>query len=266
MVKRIFLLALLILFAGLISPLHPHAQEYTVGEGDVLKITVFEHPELDTTARVTAKGAIPLPLVGDVEVVGLSAPEISRKVEALLADGYIVNPQVTTFVTEFMHNKAVIVGEVNRPGIYEIGLGTTLLEVISKAGGLTKEAGATAIIKRKASGASEEEVITVDLKRLVEQGDLSQDILVRNGDSVHITKTGLFYVIGEVKKPDAYKYMEGTTVIKAVTLAGGFTDRAAMGRIKIIRIVDKKEVVFDKVSMDEPVMPEDLIVVPLSYF
>jgi polysaccharide export outer membrane protein len=266
MAKCPALLILLALCAVLVFSLPSHAQEYSVGEGDVLKITVFEHPELDSTVRVSSHGAIALPLIGDVEVGGLTAPEISRKLEALLADGYIVDPKVSTFVTELLHNKAVIVGEVSRPGVYEIGVGTSLLELISKAGGLTKEAGGSAIIRRKPSASAEEEVITVDLKRLVEQGDLALDILIRNGDSVHLTKTGLFYVIGEVKKPDAYKYIEGTTVIKAVTLAGGFTDRAAMGRIRIIRTVDKKEVVFERVSMDEPVMPEDLIVVPLSYF
>jgi polysaccharide export outer membrane protein len=87
-----------------------------------------------------------------------------------------------------------------------------------------------------------------------------------DGDTVYITKAGVFYVTGEVKKPDAYKYEEGTTAIKAITMAGGFTDKASKGRIKIIRKVDGKEDVIEKVKMDEPVLPDDVIIVPESFF
>jgi polysaccharide export outer membrane protein len=239
-----------------------------VGEGDVLKITVYEHKDLNATVRVASDGTVSFPLIDRVKVSGLTAPEISLKIKELLADGYIVNPQVTTFVTEFIHSKVVIIGEINKPGLYEIGQGTTFLELISKAGGLTKDAGATAMIRRKPdkNPGEEENIITIDLKKLIEKGDLAQDMLIQDGDSIHIKKTGLYYVIGEVRKPDAYKYKEGTTVIKAITVAGGFTDRAAAGRVKIIRIVEDKEVVLEKVVMDEPVLPEDLVVIPMSYF
>jgi polysaccharide export outer membrane protein len=106
----------------------------------------------------------------------------------------------------------------------------------------------------------------VDLKGLIERGDTSLDIQIMDGDSVYISKAGVFYVTGEVKKPDAYKYEEGTTVIKAVTMGGGFTDRASKGRVKIIRKVRGKEEILERVKMDEPVMPDDVIVVPESFF
>jgi polysaccharide export outer membrane protein len=244
------------------------AEDYVVGEGDAIEITVYEHDDLTTTARVASDGTITFPLLRQVEVSGLTVSEISRKIASLLADGYIVSPQVNTFIVEFMSRKAVLIGEVNRPGIYDIGRNTTFLELLSKAGGLTKDAGVKAMVRRKAdpSLGKKEDVITVDLKGLVEDGDISHDIRIVDGDSIHISKTGVFYVVGEVKKPDAYKYKEGTTVIKAVTLAGGFTDRAATTKVKLIRVVGKGEVVLEKVMMDEPVLKEDLIVVPLSFF
>ena len=79
-------------------------------------------------------------------------------------------------------------------------------------------------------------------------------------------QTILSWSYGEIKKPDAYKYSEGTTVVKAITMAGGFTDKASKGKVKIIRKIGGKEEVLEKVKMDETVLPDDVIVVPESFF
>jgi polysaccharide export outer membrane protein len=242
------------------------AQDYLVGEEDVLRVTVYDHPDLTTVARVSAEGVIRLPLIGDVNVTGLSVSQISEKVSRLLADGYIVNPHVSIFVEEFRSKKTIIMGQVNKPGIYALSGTTTFLELLSKAGGLTKDAGDKAIIKRKTSPGRPEKVITIDLRKLIEEGDTSADIPLMDNDNVYIAKAGVFYITGEVKKPDAYKYEEGTTVIKAVTMAGGFTDKASSGRVKLIRKVQGKEKVIEKAGMDEPVQVDDVIVVPESFF
>lgn len=241
-------------------------QDYIVGEGDVLRITVYEHSDLTTIERVSGDGTINFPLIGQVRVEGLAVSQISDKLSALLANGYIVNPQVTVFIQEFKSKRASIMGQINRPGLYELPGLTTFLELLSKAGGLTRDAGDKAIVKRKASPGKKENVIVIDLKRLIEKGDTSLDLPIMDGDNIYISKAGVFYITGEVKRPDAYKYDEGTTVIKAVTIAGGFTDKASTGRVKIIRKINGKERVIEKVKMDEPVLPDDVIVVPESFF
>ena len=239
------------------------ARDYIVGEGDVLKITVYDHQDLTTTARVSGEGVITFPLIGSVEVKGLTLSEISSKISSFLADGFVINPQVNIFIQEFRSKKAFIMGEVNKPGLYVLPGHTTLLVLLSEAGGMTGNAGDKAIIKRKANGSEENEKgIIIDLKYLIERGDTSLDIPILDGDSVYIMKAGVFYLTGEVKKPDAYRYEEGLTVIKAITMGGGFSDKASKGRVKIIR----KEDVIDKVKMDEPVLPDDVIVVPESFF
>lgn len=243
------------------------AQDYRVGEEDVLKITVYDHPDLTTVARVSGDGLITLPLIGAVKVTGLSTAQISQKLTDLLADGYIVDPHVSVFVDEFKSRKTIIMGQVNKPGVYALSGNTTFLELLSKAGGLTKEAGDKAIIKRKIlSPVKQESIITIDLKKLLEEGDTSSDVMLVDGDNIYVAKAGVFYITGEVKKPDAYKCEEGTTVIKAATMAGGFTDKAANGRIKIIRRVQGKEKIIEKAEMDEPILPDDIIVVPESFF
>jgi polysaccharide export outer membrane protein len=87
-----------------------------------------------------------------------------------------------------------------------------------------------------------------------------------DNDNVYIAKAGVFYITGEVKKPDAYKYEDSTTVIKAVTMAGGFTDKASTGKVKIIRKVQGKEKVMENAEMDQAVQPDDIVVVPESFF
>lgn len=242
-------------------------QDYIVGEGDVLKITVYEHDDLTTVSRVTGDGYITFPLIGQVKVSGMTLAQISQKIVNLLADGYIVNPQVSIFIQEFRSKKAFIMGEVNKPGLYVLPGQTSFLSLISEAGGLTKDAGDKAIIKRNSNATNKvEDIITINLRKLIKEGDTSLDVPIMDGDSVYIEKAGVFYVTGEVKKPDAYKYEEGTTVIKAITMGGGFTDKASKSRVKIIRKINGKEEILEKVKMDEPVLPDDVIVVPESFF
>lgn len=252
-----------IFFAGFLVPFL-YGQDYIVGERDVLRITVYDNPDLTTVARVSGEGTILFPLIGEVKVSGLTIPQIAKKIADLLSDGYIINPQVIVFIEEFRSKKVTIIGEVSKPGLYELPGQTTLLELLSKAGGLTKDSGDKAIVKRKSIQG--EQTLSANLRQLIEKGDTSIDVILQDGDSIYIPKAGFFYVTGEVKKPDAYKFEEGTTVIKAVTMAGGFTDKAATKRIKIKRKEDGKEVLLERVSFDDLIKPDDVIIVPESFF
>ncbi len=250
--------------AILVVPTVVFSQDYTVGERDVLRITVYDNPDLNTVARVSGEGAILFPLLGEVKVAGLTVPQIAKKISGLLSDGYIVNPHVIIFIEEFRSKKTTVIGEIAKPGLYELPGRTTLLELLSTAGGLTKDAGDKAIVKRKTPEG--EQAINVDLRRMIEKGDTSIDVVLKDGDSVYIPKAGFFYVTGEVKKPDAYRFEEGTTLIKAISMAGGFTDKAAEKRIKIKRKENGQETTLEKVGFDELVRPDDVIMVPESLF
>jgi polysaccharide biosynthesis/export protein len=261
------LLLFSVFFVAFVLCITAFAQDYVIGEGDVLKITIYDHDDLTTTARVSGDGVIVFPLIGQIEVKGLTLGQIAQKIATLLSDGYIVSPQVNIFIQEFRSKKAFIMGEVTKPGLYVLPGRTSFLALLSEAGGLTKNAGDNAMIKRKIGHTDQNEnIINIDLKKLIEKGDASLDMPIMDGDSIYISKAGVFYVTGEIKKPDAYKYEEGTTVIKAVIMGGGFTDKASKGRVRIIRKVGGKEEVLEKVKMDEPVMPDDVIVVPESFF
>jgi polysaccharide export outer membrane protein len=244
----------------------PHAESAfpAIGPGDVIRVTIHYQEELNTVSRVGETGEVTMPLIGKVTVGGLTTEEAAERIAARLADGYLVNPQVSVFVEEYRKVKGIVIGEVARPGLYELEKGTALFALISKAGGLTSDAGEKAIIRRKTGG--KESIITVDLNRLIEQGDMTQDVEIKDEDSIFISSAGVFYVIGEVRNPNAYKYSQGTTVIKAITLAGGFTDRANPEKVMLVRKVDGIEQKMEKVPMDESVRPDDLIIIPESLF
>lgn len=242
------------------------ANEYTVGDGDVIAINVYENPDLSTTVRVSANGTIRVPLIGEVDVKNLTVSQVSSKIEKRLADGYLVRPQVDVFIKEYRSKKAVILGQIKNPGLYELRGGTTLLEFISTAGGLTPEVGSSATIKRKTVGAGESDQVAVDLDVLIKKGDAAQNIPIRDGDTVYISKADVYYVSGEVNKPGSFKLEPDVTVIKAITMAGGFSKIASKGRVRIIRIIDGQKREMESVKMDEPVLPNDVIVVPESFF
>ncbi|MCD6584131.1 MAG: SLBB domain-containing protein [Desulfobacteraceae bacterium] len=242
------------------------AQDYILGEGDVLTISVYDQPDLQSTVRISGDGMIALPLIGQLSAIGQSVEKLGNGIESLLADGYIINPHVTIFIEEFRNRKATILGGINNPGLYELKGHTTLLELISKAGGLKEKAASEAIIQRDQPDSKQKKVIVVNLFQLMEQGQESLNLTIINGDNIYIPKKKVFYVTGEIKKPDVYDYEEGLTVIQVLTKAGGLNDKAAPSRIRIIRSTDGKENVLEKVKMDLTIHPNDVIVVPESYF
>ncbi|MCK5312027.1 MAG: polysaccharide biosynthesis/export family protein, partial [Desulfobacteraceae bacterium] len=239
---------------------------YIIGEGDVLSIYVYENEDLSKTVRVNADNSIRVPLIGVVNIEGLTVPNIASKLENLFADGYLINPQIDVFIKEFKSKTAVILGQIRSPGQYELRGEISFLEFVSKAGGLTADAGNIATIKRAASGTDTTNKITIDLDKLIREGDASVNLPIQNGDSIYISKADVYYVSGEVEAPDSYKFESNITVIKAIIKAGGFTGIAAKGDVRIIREIDGEKKVLKDVDMDEKILANDVIIVPESFF
>ena len=263
--KKLSALFLLIIICLTSQLLFAANMSYQVGEGDLLLIKVYDMDDLTTTVRVDADGQIGFPLIGQVNVDGFTIQQVRDAISAKLADGYLVNPQVSVLVQEYRSNKIVIIGEVVRPGLYELQGEMSLLELISRAGGLTANAGTLVTIRHEKTKEGNSE-IQVDLADLMGKQSSNVDVVLANNDNVFVEKAGLVYVTGEVGKPDAYKISEGTTVIKAITMAGGFSKLASKNKVRLVRIVDGQEQTLDRVSMNEIVQPDDVLVVPESFF
>ncbi len=258
------LLNVAVLCLVVFGSLHLFASEYLVGPGDVISIIVYDNDDLKTKVRVSSNGTIVVPLLGAVNVNKLSISAITEKLTKLFAAGYIVNPQINVFVDEFRSRKVVILGNVRNPGIIELSGPTTFLELVSKAGGFDKDAGDTATIKRKVG--EKDTVIPLNLTSLVKGGDLTQNIQINDEDTVYISGAGKCYVTGEVDTPGNYPCGEGSTVLKVITLAKGFTGKASKSSVSIVRMEGDKKNVMKDVSLDSPVIENDVIVVPESFF
>ena len=235
-----------------------------VGPGTVLKISVYNHEDLDSVVQVAEDGSIVLPLIGKVQVDKMTIPQVTEKVTKQFADGYLVNPQVNVFVENFKSKKVAVLGHVNRPGLIDLAGQATLLEIISSAGGLTAEAGDTVSIKRVTDG--QEKVIVVDLNSLVKGGDLSQNLQIQENDSIYVSKAGMCFITGQVKQPGTYMCGSSVTVLKLVALASGFTGKANKSGIKIVRIIDGKKETLSNVDLDTKLISDDVVVVPESFF
>lgn len=239
---RWFSVPLLLVAAGLVSGLAGPAlaqtpsaeiQEYRVGAKDVLKITVWGHEDLSRQVVVSADGSFQFPLIGDVAVAGRTPGEIETRLRDLLGKDYLVNPQVSVSVQEYRAQRVFVLGEVEKPGTYVLTGQTSLLDVLAQAGGPGKSAGRQVVIVRlpksegpATPGAAGSVTLRANLQRLLD-GLPGENVNLQNGDTVFVPKLTSFFVLGEVVRQGAYAMEKETTALEAVTLAGGFTDRAA---------------------------------------
>jgi len=277
--QRMFLFHACLFLLMIVSLPAVAQQEYVIGEGDLLKVTVYDQPDLTIESRVSGDGKISFPLIGEVVVNNRTVADAEKTIEKRLAAGYIVKPQVHIFITEYKSKKVTVLGEVMRPGLVFLRGASTLMEVLSDAGGITPNAGDTIVIQRKPvsqaaasqprksekDAANSEVAVVIETKKLFDEGDRAANVPVLPGDSIYVPKAAFVYLNGEVKTPGAYKITKGLTVIKAITIAGGFTIKASEGRTKIIRKTEKGEKEY-KARMDDLVMPDDMIYVPESWF
>jgi polysaccharide export outer membrane protein len=230
-------LVLLVLLASAPSP----AQEYTIGPGDVLKITVWGHDDLSRDYPVTLDGQVPFPLIGSVPAAGLSTSALARRLRDLLEKDYLVDPQVIVSVKDYLSSKVHVLGEAEKPGLFYLTGPTTLLEMLAKAGGLSRTAGKDLVLVRTetaTSGGKPAVKSTVLLRfdvRKIQAGDVKENVLLQNGDMMFVPKASAFFVLGEVNKPGTFPLDKEISVLEAVTLAGGFSGTAAPSGAKVLR-------------------------------
>jgi len=244
-------------------------RDYSLGPDDILEIGILalDEPEAITTLSRTVgeDGTVVLPLVGDVKVAGLNTPDATAHIAKQYAGKYLKNPQVSVSILEYRSAPVVITGAVGKPGMYYLRDNqSSVLEILATAGGLTEEAGDSLLIVRKqkeapaedqaveepapeteaeetgeAAEKSAQQVITVDLKGLLDDGDIRMNVAVTGGDimSVPPRRQDFFYVLGYVNKPGAFEVRSHRRVraMQAVAMAGGLSSAARAQNSFLIR-------------------------------
>ena len=217
------------------APAIDEIADYVLGPGDLVSITVFEVAELNTEARVSSRGLITMPLLGQVQVQGLTALEAEKKIEQDLTRDYMHEAHVTLFVKERVSQQITIVGAVKSPGTYETKATKRLLEVLSMAGGVNKFAGDTLYITRHKKEKDGNEVYLVDLVKLLEEGRVDMNMYVQGGDTIFVPQNDVVQVEGAVWQPGPVKIEGRLTIDEAIAAAGGLAQYADDEDIKLIR-------------------------------
>jgi len=253
------------------------AADYIVGAQDVLTITCYDQADLSGKFTVETDGTFSYPLIGRVKVGGLTLRQVESEVKTrLVGDGYFRNPQITVSVDTYKSQKVFVVGEVRTPGTYALSGDMNLVEALARAGSTLPTASGEAIVVHPEAGQtpsgptlptedSVDNVVRIDLRDL-QNGAFSQNALLRDGDTIFVPRAESVYVFGHVKNPGAYAMQQrNTSVLQALSLAGGVTDRGTTSRIKIVRIVngEKREV---KVKLTDLVLSGDTVMVAERFF
>jgi len=239
---------------------------------DALTITVVNQPDLSKKYIVDQDGSVMLPLVGRVQVAGLSPNALANELRRRLSE-FLTDPQVRVDLER--PRRIFVFGGVSSPGMYELTEHMTLIELLARAGyGGAAEAliirskGAKAPVLPSDQNASD--VIRVNLREFekdLEEGRLSRNVLLQDGDTIFVPRRdpNRIYVSGQVHSAGAYSIAEGTTVLQALALAGGPTERASLGKIKIFRLMDGRQKSIN-VKLEDIVKPGDTILVPERLF
>jgi polysaccharide biosynthesis/export protein len=246
--------------------------DYIVGPQDVLTITSYDQADLSGKFSVEADGTFTYPMIGRFKAGGLTLRAAETQLKAKLKDeGYFNNPQITIAVEQYRSQKVFVVGEVRSPGPYPITGDMKLIEALARAGSTLPTASGEVVIVHASAGqpagvpvlpaaADGDNVVRVDLQDL-QTGASASNAALRDGDTIYVPRAESIYVFGQVKNPGAYALQQrATTVLQALSLAGGVTDRGSTSRIRIVRIIDgqKKDI---KVTLGDTIRAGDTIIV-----
>jgi polysaccharide export outer membrane protein len=266
----LYLCAATVLLTLLSRSIEAADPDYRIGTDDVLSIAVWDQKDLDQTVFVRPDGKISLPLVGEVHAAGLTVAELASRLNKQYSQT-VRGAQVTVIVKEIRSRPVFFLGGVVRQGPLQLTQELTVLQALSAVGGPVPTADLEGAFVLRG-----DRRIPVDLVRIMQKGDVSQNVKLLPGDTVVVPNADAVYVQGEVKTPGQVKYSRDLTVVTAIAAAGGFTPMASPGRVQVLRAegskkesfrVDVGDIISDPTNAkDVPLRPNDIVIVPQRLF
>ncbi len=235
------LFAVLLIGSG--SPARAQAQaavaaapnEYRLGSGDVIRVTVFQNPDLTLEGRISEAGVVSYPLLGSIRLGGQSVTAAEKFIADGLRNGnFVKQPQVSLVVLQVRGNQASVLGQVNRPGRYPIEVADMRLsELVATAGGIAPTGTDVVVVTGMRAGKAYR--YEVDLPTLFTPGGRDKDIFILNGDTVFVDRQQLVYIYGEVQRPGPMRLERDMTLLQVLASGGGLTLRGTEKGIKVHR-------------------------------
>jgi polysaccharide export outer membrane protein len=241
------------------------APDYAIGAGDIVRIGVFQNPELSLETRVSESGSIGYPLLGQLRLGGLTAAQA----ESAIADGlrrgqFIRDPQVTVVVSQVRGNQVSVLGLVNRPGRYPIETnGMRLSDMLAQAGGVAAGGSDSAVLSGIRGGKRFRVEIDVPALFARQEGD---DPTVQSGDVIFVDRMPTIYIYGEVQRPGAMRLEREMNVMQALAAGGGLTARGTQRGLRVHRRGDQGAAIVVEPKMDDRLQDGDVIHVRESLF
>lgn len=240
------------------------ADGYLLGEGDTVKITVYEQPDLTAVARISHAGTINYPFLGEIPIGGLTSDAAGRLIaKRLEVEGFVKTPQVILTIEEYRSHQIPVLGQINKPGKYSLEGQAMVVDLIAQAGGLRKDAADVITVVRNYAGNPVR--YQIDLMRFY-GGDMTQNIEVIGGDIILVPKMDRFYVYGEVNRPGVYRLERGMTTMQALSVGGGLTGRGSSGGIMISRRDAEGKIQKIEVELTDTLQPNDVLYVKERFF
>ena len=241
-------------------------EEYRLGAGDVVKISVYNNPDLTTEAEVARDGRIGFPLIGQVSIGGLTRAEAEKAIAHSLGTGaFVPNAHVNMLITQYRSRQVSVMGEVQKPGKYPISQTSSVTDLLAAAGGITpKGSNVITVIKKGANGDSARHQVNV--KDVLGSGQLSKNVRIDSDDIIFVPPVPVFYIYGEVRQPGSYPLAPDMTVRQALSVGGGLTVRGTERGISVERRGKDGKPRSQSIQLGDRLSADDVIKVPESWF
>lgn len=243
------------------------AAEYRLGAGDVIRVVVYQNPDLTLETRVSESGVISFPLLGHVRVGGRSISSAERLIaDGLMSGNYVKQPQVTLTLLQVKGNQASVLGQVNRPGRYPIETADMrLTDLLATAGGVAGTGGDLLVLTGTRNGKPFRQEIDLPGVFSAEQ-NRANDVLIQNGDVLWVERAPLVYIYGEVQRPGPMRLERGMTLMQVLAAGGGLNQRGTERGIRVHRKGADGKVQVIQQAMDDGVKDGDVVYVKESLF
>jgi polysaccharide export outer membrane protein len=238
----------------------------TLGEGDSVRITVFQNPDLTTETRVSERGTITFPLVGEVALGGLTPAGAEARIARQLIEGkFVLKPQVNLNVVRVRSRQVSVLGQVAHPGRYPLDdTSSSLTDLLALAGGIGPTGDDNVIVMVTRNGKTVK--LDINVPTMYRTGDLSRNIQLQAGDTIFVQRAPVFYIYGEVQRAGAYRLEPDMTVMQAVSVGGGVTPRGTDRGLKIRRKAGNGNFQTIDAHLTDALEPNDVIYVRESLF
>jgi polysaccharide biosynthesis/export protein len=244
----------------------PVANEYRLGSGDVIRVNVYQNPDLTLESRVSEAGLVSYPLLGSIKLGSLSVTDAEKLIaEGLRKGNFVKQPQVTIVVLQVRGNQASVLGQVNRPGRYPLEVADMrLTDLLAMAGGTAASGSDTVVITGMRN--NQPFRMEVDLPKVFAAGGKDKDVLILNGDAIWIDRQPIVYIYGEVQRPGPMRLERNMTLMQSLATGGGLTQRGTEKGIRVHRKDADGKVQIITPTLDDPMRDGDVVYVKESLF